>query len=54
MLLIKSWLVNRVAEMSDIERTHSLPPATKELLQSFIRLSKGLITALENWLKKVS
>jgi uncharacterized protein (DUF305 family) len=54
MLLIKSWLVNRLGEMSDIEKTRSLHPATRELLQQFIRHTKGLITALERWLEKVS
>lgn len=54
MLLIKTWIENRVAEMSEIESRRSLNPATRELLLNFIRLSKGLIAALENWLKKVS
>lgn len=54
MLLIKSWLLNRLGEMSDIEATHKLHPATRELLQQFIRHTKGMLTALERWLKEVS
>jgi hypothetical protein len=54
MLLIKSWLKNRISEMMEIERENNLPPHTKEFLLTVCRLSKGIFSAMERWLNQVS
>jgi hypothetical protein len=54
MLLIKSWLKNRISEMMEIERENNLPPHTKEFLLNVLRNAKGILSEFERWLNKVS
>jgi hypothetical protein len=53
MLLDKNWIESRVQQMSEIESRGSLNPATKEFLVEVIRLSKGILSAFDRWLKRV-
>jgi hypothetical protein len=52
MLLDKNWIESRVQQMSEIEAKKSLAPATKEFLVEVIRLSKGILSAFDRWLKR--
>jgi hypothetical protein len=48
---MKEWLERFVSHLNEIESKRKLSPATRELIESVLRHTKGILTAFERWHK---